>query len=116
MYDLRIIDPTNDPSSYSFVRFVCNTIPFICKLVFSVVSDKVPSLLDIKNMAFYLQHYPSNSSLKCFEHLTQFIKIKDPVFRKFDYGPEENKLKYGSEFPPDYDVSKVLKIIFFFKF
>jgi gastric triacylglycerol lipase len=107
IYDLRIIDPTSNETSYNFVNTVCNLVPFICKLVFSIVSDKDPSLLDIENMAFYLQHYPANSSVKCLEHFDQLIKIPDPTFRKFDYGEEENLNKYGTKTPPDYDVSKV---------
>ena len=107
MYDFRIIDPTTNSANYALVDTICKNIPFICNLVFSIVSYKDPSILDINNMAFYLQHYPCNSSLKCFEHLTQLIHTKDPVFRKFDYGEDANLEIYGTITPPDYDVSKV---------
>ena len=107
IYDLRVIDPTSNPLVYDFVDYVCKNIPFLCKLVFAIASDKDPSLLDIENMAFYLQHYPANSSLKCLEHFDQLIHIPDPTFRKFDYGESENLIKYGSKTPPEYDVSKV---------
>ena len=38
-------------------------------------------------------------------HYGQSIATGD--FRQFDYGAEINMAKYGSEIPPDYDLSKV---------
>lgn len=108
VFDFRVIDPTSNPASYRLVDTVCNAVPSICKLVFYVVSDKDPSLLDIKDMAFYLQHYPANSSIKSFEHLQQMMRLPDPTFRKFDNGNEANLKIYGTENPPDYEIAKVL--------
>ena len=107
IYDFPLIDPTSNGLSYWLVDKTCNFFPFLCKLVFAMVSDKDPSLLDISNMGYYLQHYPANTSIKSLEHFDQLIHLDAPIFRKFDYGEEGNRQRYGSESPPEYDMSKV---------
>ena len=37
---------------------------------------------------------------------------QERVFRKFDYGEQQNKLRYGQIAPPSYDLSSINKQIF----
>ena len=106
-YDLPVIDPTSNKFSYYLVDFFCKHISFLCKFAFKLISDKRPYILDIKNTASYLQHYPANTSIKSLEHFWQFIKLREPIFKKFDYGEEGNLQKYNQKFPPEYDLKKV---------
>ena len=49
---------------------------------------------------------PGGSSVKTILHYTQLV-YGDGQFRKFDYGSEINLQKYGSDIPPEYDLSLV---------
>ncbi|XP_037303149.1 lipase 1-like [Manduca sexta] len=51
-------------------------------------------------------HFPAGSSTKGINHFGQIGRKK--VFGRYDYGPENNKIVYGSSLPPRYDVSKVI--------
>ncbi|KAI5639562.1 alpha/beta hydrolase fold domain-containing protein [Phthorimaea operculella] len=50
-------------------------------------------------------HFPSDFSTKQVLHYGQLVK--SGKFRKYDYGSEQNKAKYGSEQPPDYPLEKI---------
>ncbi|XP_075978099.1 lipase 1-like [Anticarsia gemmatalis] len=50
-------------------------------------------------------HFPSGTSRKNLEHLTQIRSRRR--FANYDYGPAGNMVEYNTEFPPDYDLSKV---------
>ena len=75
-------------------------------MLFSI-SDGVPSVLDAKNMAKYLKYYPAGSSSKCLYHFDQFPRVPEGKFLKYDYGKEGNLKKYGTETPPEYNLSNV---------
>ncbi|CAG9761044.1 unnamed protein product [Ceutorhynchus assimilis] len=49
------------------------------------------------------------ASFKTLMHYVQ--NIRSTEFRMFDYGPEQNKIRYGRETPPDYDLSKITNSI-----
>lgn len=113
-YDIPLIDPASNQLVYWGTYLTCNLTPWLCRGMLYLVSDRMPSLLDVKNFAFYLQHYPANSSIKCLEHFVQLSDWPEGEFRKFDYGREQNVEKYASELPPVYDLSKVT--IFWLRF
>nr|XP_018906015.1 PREDICTED: uncharacterized protein LOC109036313 [Bemisia tabaci] len=52
-----------------------------------------------------LGHTPAGASTKTLVHYAQ--EIASAKFRPFDYGPEENLVKYGTKEPVDYDLSKI---------
>ena len=115
IYKIALRDPTENKILFSLINFTCKHIPIFCELALKWVSDRSPSVLDISNFAFYLQHYPSSSSVKCLDHFAQLAKLPDGQFGKYDYGKEGNARKYGSEEPPKYDLSKVYIIIYLIK-
>ncbi|XP_075977916.1 lipase 1-like [Anticarsia gemmatalis] len=50
-------------------------------------------------------HYPSGTSVKNAAHFLQIAARRK--FAQYDYGPLKNKLVYGSEEPPAYNLTKV---------
>lgn len=52
-----------------------------------------------------MAHCPAGTSVKAFIQLGQNFKAKK--FQMYDYGPQENSIKYGQMNPPAYDLSKV---------
>lgn len=52
-----------------------------------------------------IAHYPTSVSRKDLLHLSQVANSKR--FPKFDYGVEENIARYGSESPPNYNLTAV---------
>lgn len=52
-----------------------------------------------------LAHTPAGASTHTVIHFAQ--GINSDKFRRFDYGIKENMKRYGSENPPDYDLTKV---------
>ncbi|XP_028159363.1 lipase 1-like [Ostrinia furnacalis] len=57
-------------------------------------------------------HFPEGSSRKLFDHLIQIIERNK--FAKYDYGCESNLVEYGTEEPPEFDLSQVsMKVALF---
>ena len=56
-------------------------------------------------MPIYLDNVPDGTSTRPFVHYAQLHLTN--VFQKYDFGPEENMVRYGSENPPVYDLSKI---------
>ena len=56
-----------------------------------------------------LRHNPSSTSVKTLIHFAQLINV--PVdqqkFSPFNYGTEKNKVIYGTEEPPEFDLTKI---------
>ena len=56
-------------------------------------------------MPIYLDNMPDGTSTRPFVHYAQLHLTKN--FQKYDFGPKENLIRYGSELPPIYDLSKI---------
>ena len=54
----------------------------------------------------YLEHVPDGSSTRPFVQYAQ-LHLLDYVFRKYDFGEEDNIEHYGSPIPPSYDLNNV---------
>lgn len=70
-----------------------------------LISDSDPSVNEVTAVGQFLSHYPSGSSLKCLQHLTQTSRSCE--FSAFDYGEEKNMEIYDSDTPPVYDPSRI---------
>ena len=57
-------------------------------------------------MPIYLDNLPAGSSTRPFVHYAQ-LHLLENTFQKFDFGTKENVVRYGSENPPVYDLSKI---------
>jgi len=58
-------------------------------------------------METYLGHFPAGTSFRCVDHFRQMTLSKK--FQKFDFGLEENVIKYEQETPPEYDFGNIKK-------
>ena len=56
-------------------------------------------------MQTFLYDHPKLTSLKTFQHWSQIVRLGD--FKKFDYGLEGNREKYGMDTPPLYDIAGI---------
>ena len=52
-----------------------------------------------------LAHQPAGAGWKNLVHYGQIIEAGR--FQRYDYGADENMKRYGSETPPEYDLSKI---------
>jgi len=66
-------------------------------------SDGDVSLINDEAYKTHSKFFPAVSSFKCMEHYQQLLN-NGGEFRKFDYGPEINLLKYDSEEAPKLDL------------
>jgi len=70
-----------------------------------LISDNDPKAISQKAMETYLGHFPAGTSFRCVEHFRQMTLSKQ--FQKYDFGLEENVIKYGQETPPVYDLGNI---------
>ena len=77
----------------------------LAHLVLKMVTDLETENIHVHGIETIFGHTPAGSSFRCFEHFQQIMR--DRKFQKFDFGPERNVKEYGSEQPPEYDLSKV---------
>ncbi|KAJ0182198.1 hypothetical protein K1T71_001567 [Dendrolimus kikuchii] len=77
---------------------ICNT------LVFSACGFDYPQM-NFTNLPVLFSHFPCGSSTKQIIHYAQLVESH--AFRQYDNGKAGNKIKYGTEEPPSYDVSKI---------
>ncbi|CAK1595753.1 unnamed protein product [Parnassius mnemosyne] len=54
----------------------------------------------------FLSHYGAGTSWKTVLHFAQEILARNK-FQQFDFGPSNNQRMYGSDQPPEYDLSKI---------
>ncbi|XP_045584704.2 lipase 3 [Procambarus clarkii] len=64
-------------------------------------ADEIPK----EYLPVILAHFPAGTSVHTVNHFSQLILAG--VFQKYDYGPEENMIRYGQDTPPLYNLSRV---------
>ncbi|KAL0839154.1 hypothetical protein ABMA28_017123 [Loxostege sticticalis] len=91
----------------ALLRDSCST-PIVahetCLKAMDVTFGFNPEQIEVEFAPKIFQHYPSSTSRKNLMHEFQTLTTKR--FAQYDYGPEENKIIYGSEEPKEYDLSK----------
>ena len=98
------IFPSNYLQSKVFSS-VSKRVPFISDFLIELVADADTSTNNQSRVGVFMNHYPSGSSLKSFEHFAQIII--SGRFQNYDYGHEINMQIYGHEIPPIFDLSKI---------
>jgi len=58
-----------------------------------------------ERIAAYAAHFPTGVSTWVLAHFLQLAK--SGRFQKFDYGKENNIIRYGQAFPPDYPLYQI---------
>ena len=87
----------------------CNTLtPKICNGILTFI-DPVAAVDDLARWDVYLHHIPSGTSVMTVAHFAQMISQSkgNPVFKKFDYGKRKNRVQYGQDTPPEYELDKI---------
>ena len=84
---------------------LCGTAPTICKYAFKILADADPSVDSTEWARIYYGHYPGGASTKCIEHYSQMFNAKK--FQNFDYGEEENKRRYGTKPPHEFNLKNI---------
>ena len=96
-------------ASSALSRIFCGTVPQICELGISFISDSDPSVDSSDRLAVYSGHFPSGTSLRCLVHYGQLVNKSG--FHRYDYGDEdENNKHYGQSTPPSIDVASITGI------
>ncbi|KAG7305797.1 hypothetical protein JYU34_009941 [Plutella xylostella] len=92
----------------SLVEFVCH-IPIIsylpCQALISLVDSTDPFSIRPRTFRRLFAHIMSGSSVKNYVRYCQMFR--SDCFEKFDYGVEDNFIRYGSPRPPVYNLSKI---------
>lgn len=100
---------------YEFIQWVahffCNVednpvVGSLCENIVFLFTGINEAQLNMTMMPIYLDNVPDGTSTRPFVHYAQLNLIED-VFQKYDFGSEENMVRYGTETPPIYDLSKV---------
>lgn len=63
--------------------------------------------LNVSMISFYLDHLPAGTSSETFVHYTQLFLKGNDAFDRYDWGPEENMVRYGQVDPPPMDFSLI---------
>lgn len=87
---------------------VCGTGPIseiLCSNTVFLLSGYDFAQLNVSNLPVILGHIPSGASMKQFAHYGQGVLSNE--FRQFDYGDDENLMRYGQRDPPSYNLENV---------
>lgn len=82
--------------------------PTMSYALLELTSDEVSWVNCPDRTKVYFSHFPCGTSRKSISHFKQLIESKK--FQNFDYGIEENLIRYNSENPPEYDLKKIKDI------
>lgn len=80
--------------------------------LFSSSGDDYHSL-DLNLLPIIDGHNPAGTSVNTAVHYAQNY-MAGQTFQRFDFGVEENQLRYGQTTPPTYDLSKITSDVFIF--
>ena len=62
----------------------------------------------VQNLDYFMANEPSGASYHQIIHYAQLIASNEQRFRRMDMGSAmENRVRYGTDQPPDYDLSQV---------
>ncbi|KAJ9591512.1 hypothetical protein L9F63_001949, partial [Diploptera punctata] len=106
--------PPNPETIQSRLEPVCEELFFgrrFCANVLHVLAG-YSRLLNHTLLPVLFGHYPTQTSTRTLSHFLQ--GMNSGIFRKFDYGPEENMALYNSSEPPQYDLEKIVSPVAIF--
>ncbi|XP_037524508.1 gastric triacylglycerol lipase [Rhipicephalus sanguineus] len=99
------IMPQGFPMLPLFRTFCALPTRAVCSFLGDGLTNLGSKYMNESRIPVYLCYLPAGTSLKNIVHFSQLIKSKKAT--KFDYGPEDNKIYYGQEEPPEYKLSNV---------
>jgi pimeloyl-ACP methyl ester carboxylesterase len=95
------------PNIYTRTLFnnICNYVPQICEFNLKYITDGDPTLNDRNSFRIYMGHFPGGLSVRTLDHELQIFRAKR--YQYYDFGKDGNLEKYGTETPPEIEVSKI---------
>jgi len=84
----------------------------LCVARVRLLSDADTSVDNVKRFKVTSGHYPAGSSIQNMVYWSQMFN--SPVFSMYDYGKKGNIQVYGTQTPPEYDLSKITEDIYMF--
>jgi len=92
-----------------FGQYVCGSNELVgsmvCANTLFMIAGPSSRQLNATRLPVYLAHTPAGTSRRTFIHLGQ--SIFSGKIQEYDFGAKKNKERYGSETPPEFDVSKL---------
>jgi len=92
-----------------FAQYVCGSTEMVgsmvCANALFMIAGPSSLQLNATRLPVYLAHTPAGTSRRTFIHLGQMID--GGKICQYDYGKTKNKEKYGTETPPEFDVTKL---------
>ena len=71
----------------------------ICAFIFEEYLGVSQDQLNVSMISFYLDHVPAGTSTETFVHYAQLNVKGNDAFDRYDWGPEENMIRYGQVEP-----------------
>lgn len=87
-----------------FVR-ICDILPYICILWLSLLVGISDAKFMVELTPIGLAYFPAGTNLFTLTHITNIYS--QGRFCQLDLGRSQNRLRYGMDEPPDYDLSQV---------
>ncbi|XP_042860066.1 gastric triacylglycerol lipase-like [Penaeus japonicus] len=94
----RLLTSLWDPYRVCSNQAICENLQFM-------ITGFDPDRADQKMVPVILSHNPAGASTQTLFHFVQ--GFNSGRFQQYDWGKKGNMLKYGTEQPPEYDVSKI---------
>lgn len=97
-----------DYSTREFIQNFCTETKLrehLCTELFFELAGYDPDNFEDSFMPVVIGHFPTSTSRKNLFHVYQIASSK--AFSQFDHGSQGNFQRYGSDTPPEYDLSKV---------
>ena len=79
----------------------------VCAYIFEDYLGINQDQLNVSMISFYLDHLPAGTSTETFVHYAQLYVKGNDAFDRYDWGPEENVIRYGQAEPPAMDFSLI---------
>jgi len=104
LFGVREFYPSSKWSAF-LQKTICWWMPKVCKTVMTIITGQDRKFLNETRLPVYVAHTPAGTSTKNMLQYFQFVNNKH--FRMYDYGQRRNVEKYGSEIPPEYDLTRL---------
>lgn len=108
VYDIFPAPCSNFSPQGEFMKYLCTMAPDFCKQ-YLAGADLDPVYDNTAKLPIFFSHTPNGASIRQFQHFAQMFyeRKSDPQFRMFNFGPYENKKRYGTDSAPAYDYRNI---------
>ncbi|KAJ3658396.1 hypothetical protein Zmor_010136 [Zophobas morio] len=108
IYEIPLVGTIRDTVTTLCVNYPDEESDPLC----AFIHDSMLSRIDEADVPVVVSNCPSGAGLKQYVHYGQLVR--DGGFRQWNYGTEKNLEVYGTENPPDYDLSLITTPVAFY--